>query len=810
MLRKLLKYIVVAASPLLVGCNEDFSIEESNSNGVLSISLRSNRSTRADSDSNDSQYNEDKIENVVFAFYPNEYGDETEALAVFKPGEFTLTGTNAVCTAEINLSPDLVNSLFEDTNGNSCKFFAIANLTTAEINAITGSPTITELKNLNVSSEFTSKKQQDSFVMRGTGTVTYYKNSEQDKTASGSGTLSRSAAKISLSISIETSVSDSEGKTWTPVTSSGNLRVLLNEGVNSSTLISDGVQDNNTYYSTRLSQSSVVRIMNNSGSGVYTVDVPLYTYPNVWDNTKIDEEHRTTMTLVMTWQQGTSTFRTFYYQVPVTPNEELVSNHSYQVNLHVGMLGSLTPDTPLELDDVSYQIVDWGSANVNVNISETRYLIVNPNYYEINNEGVFRIPFYSSHDVIVSDISMEYNWFSFVSQTGQADTGVVIPITANKTQIDNSVSGTEKMVTYTIERDEITNQAYLRIDHPLLMWNPYKNNTAVTMTGYSTEDAALTALNGFTRFVKTNESAFMPFIFNVKLEHADNSKYTGSVEITQYPGMYIKAIKNPGGDYYESRTGSKVAHGYAYVNPTTGTYNNRTYYSNDTSLGGLLAFSSSSNNKNPNMYQINITNLSESSDYIIGDPRTQYYTNDLSTTGTLANPTSNGAVAGTWCQSQNALYPQNSTTKRRLSYYYPTNESDAFMNMVAPSFHVASCYGEMSAVGRPYARRRCATYQERSYAGGRWRMPTYAELKYIVYLGENGMIPRLLEKGGRYWTAHGLYTIQNDGSLIKSTSTTGFVRCVYDDWYWDVYPQYTLEPNADGSFVFTFGDMPRQ
>ena len=107
------------------------------------------------------------------------------------------------------------------------------------------------------------------------------------------------------------------------------------------------------------------------------------------------------------------------------------------------------------------------------------------------------------------------------------------------------------------------------------------------------------------------------------------------------------------------------------------------------------------------------------------------------------------------------------------------------------------------------ARKRCATYQEQGCPAGRWRIPTYAELKFIVWLGQTGKIPRLFNDGGTYWTAQGLYTIKADGSLEASSSTSSYVRPIYDEWYWEKEGNYLLKPNADGGYDFTWGDMPK-
>ena len=44
------------------------------------------------------------------------------------------------------------------------------------------------------------------------------------------------------------------------------------------------------------------------------------------------------------------------------------------------------------------------------------------------------------------------------------------------------------------------------------------------------------------------------------------------------------------------------------------------------------------------------------------------------------------------------------------------------------------------------AEKRCAAYQEDGYPAGRWRVPTKAEVKYIIQLSGWGVIPVLSEQ----------------------------------------------------------------
>ena len=112
-------------------------------------------------------------------------------------------------------------------------------------------------------------------------------------------------------------------------------------------------------------------------------------------------------------------------------------------------------------------------------------------------------------------------------------------------------------------------------------------------------------------------------------------------------------------------------------------------------------------------------------------------------------------------------------------------------------------------------KKRCATYQEDGYPAGRWRMPTRAELEYIVSLSVKGIIPKLFndetdDSAGDYWCAHGVASPKSSGTVSieedYDDNEEHAVRCVYDDWYWGSDRVLTTDTQKQ---VFTWGDMPR-
>lgn len=844
---KILLFLVMGI--LVAGCAEDMPDVPvrllPDAPGTVTIRFDCSGMTRSAA-SDDS---ETRISNLLIGLYVSGPEEDVEPVAVKDvQAKELVTDEEGRVTVTMRLTDEMVEELFGGKNVSSgqCRIYALANRSTGEGAAeLSENPTIAQMKALSVTSpSFKTQKVQPSFVMVGGGTVTYQGPTGPEIYGKASGTvlLSRAAAKIRLNVSlpkqIEVTTEDAEGNAitekWEPVTNE-SMRVLLNNGVQTAVAypVNPSGQpywrpsDSEAYYNSELSGNpGTYRELTKSGSGdyPYTMDVPFYTYPNAWEEL---ETSQTTLTLMVTWQKvGTNnSWQTYYYQVPVTPNDiqHIAPNYSYTVNLEVGMLGSSVPQTSQVVEGVSYQIVNWQTENVDVDINDYRYLVVNPNVISVQNENTVNIPYYSSHEIVVEDITMTFQRFNFFSDGNGDVVNIVVP----QEILDRSVEGTQKMVSYE-KLTSSTNQKSLRITHPMVMWTPVDGrNTEVALTGQKrpndynkmSEAQKETYMSDFVsgyinKFAPPTDAAnavpFSSYTFKITIRHEDNPNYKEDIVVTQYPGMYIETDRNPG-------EGTK---GNVYVNNSTET----------TSYGGVHGLTGT--NTNSNMYLITISQLDELSGYYIGDPRMKYTSNDLTTytsTGgwlfpTISYPdlptaTANDDNSGSWSATATALYmdPKATGTTRRLTYYYPTIESqdDQYKMRVAPKFRVASSYGVTNDINRDNARKRVASYQECGCPAGRWRLPTYGELQFIVSLSSTGKIPYLFTRGSSYWTAQGLCQVLDDGSgkisLNTNTNVTGYVKGVYDDWYWEQFPaSYSvLTPDNKGEYSYRWGDIPR-
>ena len=253
---------------------------------------------------------------------------------------------------------------------------------------------------------------------------------------------------------------------------------------------------------------------------------------------------------------------------------------------------------------------------------------------------------------------------------------------------------------------------------------------------------------------------YRPWRITFTVTNADGISHTVNVE--HRPAIYVIGNFNSNGNNNRFVYGVKTANSDVYGTET----GNRIKLGN---INDLSNEKENATNRNMNQYKIYISVLGDNeSNYMIGDPRG--VKNNLSQ---LTGPQNLGG----------------------LQNYHPTSSSA--QNVIAPSFLIASSWGRTATLTWQGAERRCASYQENGYPAGRWRVPTEAEIKFIISLSNKGYIPALFQ--GKYYHSTG-DTYKSDN---VDNNASPYVRCVYDLWFWgDDAP---LTGNAANTF--TWGDQ---
>lgn len=803
---------------LLASCSDELDTPDNGTTGpkpgYITISLRDKApGTRAEEADVDT-LNENLISTAYVCLYAN--GADDNAVPVVAQS-FDLNA-NTTGTVEIRLRREILNALFPG-NSTSCRAYVVANLPAES--TLPGQLTINNLRNIAVEADFATYNPQPSFVMDGDNSLTLTGDisTPSQCTVTGQVDLQRAASKIRLGVKVADSVT-ANGETWVPQTDSG-MSVLISNGVRKAKVQPDakpGADD--AYYSTATNaadETHRARTLADKGESEeyrYQLDRPFYTFPNSWSG---NDDNMTYMVLTVPFKkQNEETYRTCYYTVPVVRDNSIGRNISYLVNININILGSFNPDEPLLLEDLSYRAIEWSSESMDVAIQDYRYLVLDQTEYVVNNLDSINIPFYSSHETVVKSIKFIYQRYN----TNMYGISKDIVITKAQNDASESTLDGSKEKVYNCDIDnsinKTTNARTVKFKHELVVWAPYDSQgraVSLSGTGTSIDDMSYPEdidanIESIVKYVKTNTPAYSQFDIEITIVHEDliddaNTPFQQTIRIKQYPGLYIETDPN----VYIEANGMPLgtaAFGNVYINGNTNTNTSYAGTNDHFTPNGLIA---NGTNRNPNMYIINVTRLA-SNRYRIGDPR--------------VTTIDNLNFGNNWTNAP-ALFDGESN--RRLRYYYPTNGTDTTKMTIAPKFRVASSYGVSFNMNKTTAQRRCASYQEENCPAGRWRLPTYAEMEYIISLTNAHMIPILFSPNVDYWNAHGrsTATLNSKGELsipVNGSRYNGAVRCVYDEWYWEsVDPKiktngtvtwnYSGKTYTNVKYDFTWGDKAR-
>ena len=593
--------------------------------------------------------------------------------------------------------------------------------------------------------------------------------------------------------------------------------------------------------------------------------VPYYTYPNT-SNEALLEPHQTMLTFVVPWRGSDDTYKPTYYTVPVK-NGDIVSNAYYCLRAHVGMMGSSTPERPLQLE-VQSEIAEWGSAlDTDADIRELRILQCNKTEYTLNNTRFMSLSYTTTHTCALESVEVTYYK---QTETGRVDGtfqyGNEQPVTATYKYSDRNQSATE-----------ISDNTIAR---------------TFTCTLYN-ETNTITFDHDFNK-----SGEYSRYDVVITFRHSDvgaDSEFTEKIYLHTYPAIYVTSENIdviPGANgkshgAFRDNDGWILINGYGYQ-----------YKRNTGNLGRVTSHAGDTGDThNITTFTVTQLNDAEKDEYgwIIDDPRTyyvhnladdEYYTETISGNSYqryISDDTYNhfdtwtdyggygGPYDGTkasggtdsnsnrwqnaeydvrtiweWYTGEDwfinytdengnaAVWSAKNDKKRKLRYYYPASSDKERELVIAPKFSIVSIHAydaESNDDGLMLASRRCAAYQQLGYPAGRWRLPTRGEILFVKELQRDGKILDVFG-GSRNWCATGV--VDTDGEIITGPNrNNGYTRCVYDNWYWERYdsngnslvkiPEGTTTVDASRGdsgptttatvnnwTIFTWGDRPKE
>lgn len=738
---------------------------------------------------------------------------------------------NAAGTAVFTITPqqeEVENTLFPN-QATEADIYVVANLPATTAADFSTLPTLSQLRQLAVEAQFKGSdpgetvstgnyKTQDSFVMTGSGSVTLDR-STQPYSGSASVNLKRLASKVELSIHIAQSIKGDDGRVWTPDYDHIDVRLMgCKQKAQLSgepwepvpavplaglegTLLETARADNAIFdYYRRYGTAQTIDQQSRSSVG------PFYSYPTAWPAADPfgPAAVYALITVPMSEQnQQTGSIKYEYYRYKVRMLwSQLEPNKWYTQRVNIELLGALHQGEEVpELTDLTFAVADWSTVENSVQITDMRQLDVtyagdvtqettsqyNADFFGspatdtgqhhvviLDNLEDVNITYTSSPGIKLQSVEKYYYDFSGNQATRVAaaadGAGTVSALTGAGTEANpwtanySAPKGTTGDRPVTVWLEGSGSQTSIHVHHSL------HNRTSDTATDYDVS----------------------AFYLRLHITHDDQPATTTAAGESEY--IYI--VQRPAISIRAEYTGDTYGTSGACVSVNKGQGSIGT---NGTDEG---------QNTNFNQYVITISKLNSRSEYILADPRvdrenaSSYWTN-----ATTAKYISGHNSDGT---------PIISTDTRKLRYYRPTKgegltgtDLDNVKKLIAPSFRIASSHGATIEISQANARYRCATYQENGCPAGRWRVPTVAEIKFVMGLSAIGKMPYLFGQDKeqiQYWVATGLVEIDRTGTTTTVNEVTNVsgshpVRAVYDEWYW------TDKLTADQKKTFTWGDM---
>ena len=717
--------------------------------------------------------NENAIRSLDIFMYPN---DATTEDAVFAYRHIPANEAKVSYDQEsvsLKLNAGAMNALFGSAATGTCKVYVVANYdtgkTTASENGTYPGTKVADLKKIVVSQPTfgqtvqitpnpirpnvtkTVVTPQESFVMDSELTDVSLSN----KVVSGTVYLTRAASKITFRAFVAQSITikgdDGTSVVWYPDLQGATLAL---HNLAQKSYIDNNSDESATGFvpadtDTRVTVSGIQ--MSEGGVGTVTpgfdgtvegvtnwnevfVDVPFYSYGTEWS---AGAKNETYINLAVPWHTlgadgSWTSIATYNYFVPINLTDtEGTDSDGNPITITTGKL----------VRNKHYKIaLRVGVLGDLDPLAESEYSYEVLDWVGKDVHATLTKPKYL---VVEKDEVYLYSQDQVYIPYKSSDP---VTITLNKIEYESYRYANTRTVT--ISSSGTTYLPTLGNGQNINVQDAFADYSAVNVPDKDKEGNDMTNGNiNFNHTIKPNTFSIQKIYITV--QHTNDANYKQEVVIYQYPPIYFKGQKS---------------NGVVFVNNYAYSGNNDYRSVTDDDGYGIGSVSdpdgvdgADTGNVNQNNYKVYVT-VGTYEDYLVGDPRVSQG-DELSGIDELTN-------------------------------YRPTNSAAA--NIIAPAFMIASSYGKTTPVSYTRAQERCAAYQENGYPAGRWRIPTPAEIQFVVNRSSSGDIAQLFD--GQYWAGNNTMYSSSTNKFDEGTST--YVRCVYDLWYWGDDPVESAKTTA--------------
>jgi hypothetical protein len=738
---------VIATAAFFISCDKnDASIENDfGEKGYITLRFSGSTLETKGTIGGDDTYHENVIKSVDLFFYPT---GKTDQNAVFSAigRDVTLVSGNTY-QVKIRYSNEDATTLFGSTTSGSCEVYVVAN---SASNSYGSTTTISAIKKTLVSQYFATKTNgiQDNFIMDGEGTASFVSG-----VPTGLIYLDRDVAKFRLYACVVPYIDITDSETaanngrWEP--DINNMTITFNNAL-SKGYVNDtytpGDADYFSYPERTMDQyidGSWKEGDTSTGARYYFANVPFYTFPCTWYDI---DPHKTDVLLKIIWKKKGASDITAYYKISTNRiGRALARNTYYELFTKITSLGSTDIDTPLTIDNSTYIVIDWGKVDIGAGadhvipgeFTKYKYLAVNPTTIDLYNQTSTSM-FYSSS----SDISIKVNKverYDYSQTSGKRLETITDASSLNNYTFTNDTGNTKIVFSHSQSNIYVLETIYATVSN--------SDGMSVDVTIKQSPAIYVDELNGDNVFVNGYFAHVNGATFGYDVDNDGWMSFRNSTrDVTSDYGTVIRSISN-------------ASDGIVNVFLTD---------------IHVTAFNSANNT-----YTVGTESPQK---YKIGDPRVN--ASDASITGS-------GWSLEPYYTSLNETSPWNNPNDIKV-----TSQESEDQNIIAPEFYICSGMNAMQKEDFETVVKRAATFQEAGFPAGRWRLPTEAEIAFILYMQQKTIIPKLFAETSEsyYWAASGrLYDGRNKKFINQYDNygheREGYCRLVYDAWYWGSTPQ---------------------
>lgn len=614
--------------------------------------------------------------------------------------------------------------------------------------------------------------------------------------------LTRLAAKIEISLDLKftTDQTTINGTTYQYPTNDdiGQLQYSVHNYATNARVLPGN--DDTFGYTIASAAETSLKFMDTDNSDNSVPKIIAYTYPTEWSNDILKETYviLNAQLKSTTDQGGDSQYMNNYYKIPLRlstdDNKKLERNHWYKVKATITAKGNATPDKPVEVTNVQYEVAPWYDTNIDINGDTPLYLELSEYDVVMRNVDTYDLTFASSSQIVKdpTDVTSQKAEIEIKEIYYKNKYGKKIDLTNDENIIDNTylsvegglnghlvihspipVNKTIRYITLTVKNaqyDESDQGTHSCIKTVTIKQYPLEYITGISgLYSYLDENTGawptgLYQLNYDSWAVDKNTEP--RYTINQSLESLENSAIVKGLNGHIGDNKEMKSkfyVENNNGEGRIFRIDLSYLKDYEKVPAGTGKYNNvYTYEGKEKGNYTITATESAWGDYTQNSdkdyieknvdgkggYTLEIKNAGKNKGYYSHSYISQPGGNYINTKDTDFTPNLVYYLEDNGTASNNQMYHVVITsTSGDYQLGRPIMKKDTDKKdivdpnnldndkLVSPSFMLASQLGNSSTISWEDAKNQCKNYVEVGINGevyDDWRLPTAAEINIII------------------------------------------------------------------------------